>query len=178
MSVKILSSSIIGLEQFFQAPATAVKQAERETVAVFDNNQPSFYALSPARLSELLVAEAQLQQHATISLEAEFFDEPASTIKVPAGKFALYSGWQPDSDFLRQAALWGIALHEPVTQEELAAFIAYWQAEGRIFHQVQWQQKLARHLQVSRGAPHSAAKRDSTQVAEPDYHIPNGFRGE
>ncbi|MBT0723704.1 primosomal protein DnaT [Rosenbergiella sp. S61] len=178
MSVKILSSSIIGLEQFCQAPAKAIEHAEQQTVAVFDNNQPIFYGLSPARLNQLLMAEAQLQNQIAVALEADFFDEPAPVVKVPAGKFALYAGWQPDTDFLRQAALWGIALHEPVTAEELAAFIAYWQAEGRIFHQVQWQQKLARHLQVSRGAPHSTPKRDITQVAEPDYHIPNGFRGE
>jgi len=178
MSVKILSSSIIGLEQFCQAPAAIVAEAGSETVAVFDNNQPIFYALSAARLNQLLMAEAQLQNQTAISLEAEFFDEPTTTIKAPTGKFALYAGWQPDADFLRQAALWGIALHDPVTPEELAAFIAYWQAEGRIFHQVQWQQKLARHLQVSRGAPSSSNKRDITQVAVPDYHIPSGFRGE
>ncbi|MBT0722230.1 primosomal protein DnaT [Tatumella sp. TA1] len=178
MSVKILSSSIIGLEQFFQDSATAIAQAESETVTVFDNNQPIFYALSSARLSQLLAAEAQLQNQSAISLEAEFFDEPVAKIKVPAGKFALYAGWQPDTDFLRQAALWGIALGEPVTDEELAAFIAYWQAEGRIFHQVQWQQKLARHLQLSRGSPQSTSKRDITQVAVPDHNIPNGFRGE
>jgi len=178
MSVKILSQSIIGLEQFCQAPAKAIEHADQQTVAVFDNNQPIFYGLSPARLNQLLMAEAQLQNQNTIALEADFFDEPATVVKAPAGKFALYAGWQPDGDFLRQAALWGIALHEPVTVEELAAFIAYWQAEGRIFHQVQWQQKLARHLQVSRGAPNLTPKRDITQVAEPDYHIPNGFRGE
>lgn len=27
-----------------------------------------------------------------------------------------------------------------VTTEELASFIAYWQAEGKVFHHVQWQQ--------------------------------------
>ncbi|WKX26591.1 primosomal protein DnaT [Tatumella ptyseos] len=178
MSVKILSSSIIGLEQFCQAPAQAIEHADQQIVAVFDNNQPIFYGLSPSRLNQLLMAEAQLQNQNLVALEADFFDEPATVTKSPAGKFALYAGWQPDSDFLRQAALWGIALHEPVTVEELTAFIAYWQAEGRIFHQVQWQQKLARHLQVSRGAPHMTPKRDITQVAEPDYHIPNGFRGE
>lgn len=41
---------------------------------------------------------------------------------------------------LSAAALWGVALREPVTTEELASFIAYWQAEGKVFHHVQWQQ--------------------------------------
>ncbi len=35
--------------------------------------------------------------------------------------------------FQRLAALWGIALTQPVTPEELAAFVAYWQAEGKVF---------------------------------------------
>lgn len=49
------------------------------------------------------------------------------------GKFAMYPDWQPDADFIRLAALWGVALREPVTTEELASFIAYWQAEGKVF---------------------------------------------
>ncbi len=52
----------------------------------------------------------------------------------------MYADWQPDADFQRMAALWGIALSQPVTPEELAAFVAYWQAEGKVFHHVQWQQ--------------------------------------
>ena len=62
------------------------------------------------------------------------------------------AGWQPDADFQRQAAIWGVALSEPVTPAELAAFVAYWQAEGRLFHHVQWQQKLARSVQMNRAA--------------------------
>ncbi|WP_048814985.1 DnaT-like ssDNA-binding domain-containing protein, partial [Escherichia coli] len=54
----------------------------------------------------------------------------AGTVAVPMGKFAMYPDWQPDADFIRLAALWGVALREPVTTEELASFIAYWQAEG------------------------------------------------
>lgn len=177
MSVKILASSIIGIEQFCEAPLTALDNAVKGTLAVCENNKPVMYAVSSARLSELLTAEAQCKRQAAIALDAQFFDEPDMPVSAPSGKFALYSEWQPDPDFLRQAALWGIALHEPVTSEELAAFIAYWQAEGRVFHQVQWQQKLARHLQVSRRSPTTSVRRDVTQVAEPDNQIPSGFRG-
>ncbi|MGO4611942.1 DnaT-like ssDNA-binding domain-containing protein, partial [Variovorax sp. 2RAF20] len=38
----------------------------------------------------------------------------------------MYQGWQPDADFTRQAAIWGVSLGEPVTPSELAAFVAYW----------------------------------------------------
>lgn len=93
------------------------------------------------------------------------------------GKFAMYAGWQPDADFQRTAALWGIALSQPVTPEELAAFVAYWQAEGKVFHHVQWQQKLARSVQISRASNGGQPKRDVNSVSEPDSHIPRGFRG-
>ncbi|STU57412.1 primosomal protein I [Klebsiella pneumoniae subsp. ozaenae] len=58
---------------------------------------------------------------------------------------------------------WGIALSQPVTPEELAAFVAYWQAEGKVFHHVQWQQKLARSVQISRASNGGQPKRDGEQ---------------
>ncbi len=69
-----------------------------------------------------------------MALDAQFYEEPeAAPVAIPCGKFAMYPARQPDADFQRQAALWGVALREPVTAEELAAFIAYWQAEGKVF---------------------------------------------
>ena len=84
---------------------------------------------------------------------------------------------QPDAEFLRLSALWGIALSEPVTPEELASFVAYWQAEGKVFHHVQWQQKLARSVQMGRANGSNQTRRDINTVSEPDSHIPPGFRG-
>ncbi len=69
-----------------------------------------------------------------------------------------------------------MALREPVTTEELASFIAYWQAEGKVFHHVQWQQKLARSLQIGRASNGGLPKRDVNTVSEPDSQIPPGFR--
>ncbi|MBC7175613.1 MAG: primosomal protein DnaT, partial [Klebsiella pneumoniae] len=113
-----------------------------------------------------------------IALDPQFFEEPAAApVAVPMGKFAMYAGWQPDADFQCLAALWGIALSQPVTPEELAAFVAYWQAEGKVFHHVQWQQKLARSVQISRASNGGQPKRDVNSVSEPDSHIPRGFRG-
>lgn len=65
-----------------------------------------------------------------------------------------------------------MALREPVTTEELASFIAYWQAEGKVFHHVQWQQKLARSLQIGRASNGGLPKRDVNTVSEPDSQIP------
>lgn len=74
--------------------------------------------------------------------------------------------WHPSPDFRRRAALWGMALPEPeFTPAELAAFRDYWAAEGKVFTQVQWEQKFARHVNhvraqvkpVSKGVNHAAA---------------------
>lgn len=104
-------------------------------MAVFANNAPAFYAVTPARMAELLALEEKLSRPGSdVALDAQFYEEPeAAPVAIPCGKFAMYPAWQPDADFQRQAALWGVALREPVTAEELAAFIAYWQAEGKVF---------------------------------------------
>ena len=179
MSSRILTTSIAGIDAFMRDPRGVLTHAEGGSVAVFADNAPAFYAITPERLAQLLEIEAQLSRPASdITLDNQFFDEPVNVpVTVPMGKFALYAGWQPDVDFQRQAALWGIALSQPVTPEELAAFVAYWQAEGKVFHHVQWQQKLARSVQISRASNGGQPKRDVNSVSEPDSHIPRGFRG-
>ncbi|MCE1325372.1 MULTISPECIES: DnaT-like ssDNA-binding domain-containing protein [Enterobacter cloacae complex] len=65
----------------------------------------------------------------------------------PFGKFRMFEDWKPTADFARQANLWGMPLKAGINIEaELSSFIAYWQAEGKVFHQIQWEQKFARHL--------------------------------
>ncbi|EOU9590057.1 DnaT-like ssDNA-binding domain-containing protein [Klebsiella aerogenes] len=59
----------------------------------------------------------------------------------------MHHDWKPSAEFPRQATLWGMPLKPGLNlPAELSSFIAYWQAEGKVFHQVQWEQKLARHL--------------------------------
>jgi len=143
MSSRILTTSIAGIDAFMRDPRGVLTHAEGGTLAVFADNAPAFYAVTPERLAQL----------------------------------PMYAGWQPDADFQRQAALWGIALSQPATPEELAAFTAYWQAEGKVFHHVQWQQKFARSLQINRASNNGQPKRDINAFSEPDKKIPDGFRG-
>ena len=179
MSSRILTTSIAGIDAFMRDPRGVLTHAEGGTVAVFADNAPAFYAITPERLAQLLEIEAQLSRPASdITLDNQFFDEPVNVpVTVPMGKFALYAGWQPDADFQRQAALWGIALTQPATAEELATFTAWWQAEGKVFTHIQWQQKLARHLQITRAGNNGQPKRDINAFSEPDKQIPSGFRG-
>lgn len=179
MSSRILTSTVIGIDEFMRDHESVLARTEGGAVAVFANNSPAFYAITPERLAELLALESRLARPASdITLDNQFYEEPAATpVNVPMGKFAMYAGWQPDADFQRLAALWGIALDQPVAPEELAAFIAYWQAEGKVFHHVQWQQKLARSIQINRANQGGAAKRDINAISQPDSQIPPGFRG-
>lgn len=181
MLVKILTSTLTDLETFRLQPFAALNKAEQGIIAVLDNNIPVMYAVTPDRLAQLLHAEAaSLQMTSDVALDENLIiEEPMypHAIPLPAGKFRMYSGWQPDADLLRLAAVWGVALNSAVTAAELASFITYWQAEGRVFHHVQWQQKLARSVQLNRSASHSQTKRDINHVSEPDPSIPDGFRG-
>ncbi|MCR9027451.1 primosomal protein DnaI, partial [Citrobacter amalonaticus] len=45
------------------------------------------------------------------------------------------------------------------------------------FHHVQWQQKLARSVQIGRTSNGGLPKRDVNTISEPDKEIPKGFRG-
>ncbi|HFI7734329.1 TPA: DnaT-like ssDNA-binding domain-containing protein [Escherichia coli] len=94
------------------------------------------------------------------------------------GKFQMHDNWKPDPQFTRRASQWGINLKTDITPFELADFITYWKAEGKAFHHDQWQQKLARSVQLSRTRPVAQQqRRDINDVPEPDKTIPEGFRG-
>ncbi|MHC6293955.1 DnaT-like ssDNA-binding domain-containing protein [Escherichia coli] len=66
------------------------------------------------------------------------------------GKFVMHEQWQPSDDFLRKSSLQGIYLDSLPTAQELAEFRIYWMAEGKAYHQAQWEQKLARRIQFCR----------------------------
>lgn len=107
MSSRILTSHFSGLEEFLQQHAALLAKSTDGTVAVFANNAPAFYALTPARLAQLLELEARLARPGSdIALDPQFFEEPAAApVAVPMGKFAMYAGWQPDADFQRGRAV-------------------------------------------------------------------------
>ncbi|MED7345238.1 DnaT-like ssDNA-binding domain-containing protein [Escherichia coli O157] len=118
--------------------------------------------------------------------EPEYLDG----LSEPIGKFSMTTVWQPSPDFRQRAAVWGMALPEPeFTPAELAAFRDYWMAEGKVFTQVQWEQKFARHVQhvraqvkpVSKGVSHAApggtASRAVQEIraAREQWERENGF---
>ncbi|EFI5876017.1 phage replisome organizer [Escherichia coli] len=118
--------------------------------------------------------------------EPEYLDG----LSEPIGKFSMTTVWQPSPDFRQRAAVWGMALPEPeFTPAELAAFRDYWMAEGKVFTQVQWEQKFARHVQhvraqvkpVSKGGSHAASGGTASRAvqeiraAREQWERDNGF---
>nr|WP_253283044.1 DnaT-like ssDNA-binding domain-containing protein [Cedecea davisae] len=93
------------------------------------------------------------------------------------GKFTLYQGWRPDDDFLLKAAQWGCVMTEPPPETALAEFVTYWQAEGKAFHHVQWEQKFAQALKRNQGRNKPTGdKRDETNIRADGYRGP--WRGD
>ncbi len=79
------------------------------------------------------------------------------------GKFCMHESWSPSDDFIRVSSLQGIHLDCQPTPQELAEFRIYWMAEGKAFHHAQWEQKLARRLQVSR----------QNKLTSPENNVPH-----
>lgn len=62
------------------------------------------------------------------------------------GKFQMVESWEPGPDFVKSAALWGRSIGSGYSQPELAEFVTYWIAEGKVFQQAQWEQKFAQSI--------------------------------
>ncbi|WP_368938031.1 DnaT-like ssDNA-binding domain-containing protein [Morganella morganii] len=77
-------------------------------------------------------------------------DLPAGNWSDYPGKFVMTGHWQPDPDFSRKAAQWGVILNEPYRPEELAEFVTYWQAEGKAKRHAQWEMAFARSIHQQR----------------------------
>lgn len=101
----------------------------------------------------------------------------------PLGKFPMTDFWTPSPNFVKQAGLWGrnIGAEPGYTTEELQQFRDYWVPDGKVKHQLAWEQTFANSLMQSRvrtqrSSP--AGARDMNQISQPDKTIPSGFRGQ
>ncbi|PPI87652.1 primosomal protein DnaT [Candidatus Pantoea edessiphila] len=178
MPEKILSSRIISLDAFCQNPVSSLKENDKGILTILKNYTPVMYAITPERLAQLLTIEAISKQNNNILIDNNFINDTTKiNMYTPIGKYAMYNGWKPDSDFIRQAAIWGVHLNKPITDAELSIFISYWHAEGSLFHHVQWQQKFARNLKMSRESNYDKSKNHITTLSNSSLNIPEGFRG-
>lgn len=110
-------------------------------------------------------------------------NNPEHDYLAPFGKFPITPEWRPGSDFVKQAALWGIQLGtEPgYSPEELQQFRDFWGPEGKVKHHQQWEQAFAQSLRNSRSQPRNFAggpkKSPGIKISQPSTTIPPGFRG-
>lgn len=121
------------------------------------------------------------EREACATVDESAQENPAQQTFEPMGKFPITCDWKPGTDFIRQAALWGINLGDApgYSAEELRQFRDYWICEGKVKHQQQWEQTFAQSLRSSRVRQQSTAPRKSAAlgISQPDSTIPPGFRG-
>lgn len=163
--MKILASKNINLDLFCKNPIKIITKNENEALSISKNKKILFYAITPLLLKKILNFEYNFEKE---DIEKE------NKIKK---KFSMYPKWNPDKDFIKKSALWGIILEEEVSKHELSAFTSYWEAEGCFFYHIQWEQKLARSLQRVRSFNTVKKQKDITYIPIPDQTTPDGFRG-
>lgn len=174
--MKILSSTCIDIKSFCYNFDAALINSVQGITALTNENKIIMYAVTPKRLEQLLKLEKSIPNPVDIHTVKKNNKNSLSVFSHPIGKFKMYDTWKPDVDFLKLAAIWGIPLYSSVTSSELASFISYWKAEERIFYHIQWQQKLARNVQLNR-INNKLYLKNINNFNEPDPYIPDGFRG-
>ncbi|CAL4041860.1 Primosomal protein 1 [Buchnera aphidicola (Tetraneura ulmi)] len=174
----------ISLNNFLKNPIKNIRQEKNQILEISNNNLPVVYLINPILLKRFLAIETayketQLNINSSNLLFLKKIEKKKTQIQEKqCGKFLMYKSWTPDKDFLKKSSLWGINLNQYPKKSELALFISYWKAENRIFHHIQWQQKLARSLQQTRRFDFKKnKKRDINKLPNPDSIIPEGFRG-
>ncbi len=86
MSSRILTSDVIGIDVLLHDHHAVLAKSTGGAVAVFANNAPAFYAVTPARMAELLALEEKLSRPGSdVALDAQFYEEPeAAPLRFPA----------------------------------------------------------------------------------------------
>ncbi|CAL4317788.1 Primosomal protein 1 [Buchnera aphidicola (Thelaxes suberi)] len=184
MTYSTFTSFFTTLKVFSKNPIKSLYGAKNEILAVFNENVPVMYVVTPRIMKKLFyVHKKNIDYDRSILLnkyltKIDIKGKSNSCNYTPQGKFLIYDDWKPDNNFLHQALIWGIKLTSAPKNEELLSFISYWKAEGRLFHHMQWQQKFARSLERIRFIKnkHHCCKRDINALPVPDKKIPIGFR--
>ncbi len=77
MSSRVLTPDVVGIDALVHDHQTVLAKAEGGMVAVFANNAPAFYAVTPSRLAELLALEEKLTRPGSdVALDDQLYQEP------------------------------------------------------------------------------------------------------
>ncbi|HDJ0534961.1 TPA: phage replisome organizer [Escherichia coli] len=160
-----------------------VTHLSRQVTTDKDTDKDTDTELNPTHNARESIPTSESNGAPLQTAEPEYLDG----LSEPIGKFSMTTVWQPSPDFRQRAAVW---VPEPeFTPAELAAFRDYWMAEGKVFTQVQWEQKFARHVQhvraqvkpVSKGGSHAASGGTASRAvqeiraAREQWERDNGF---
>ena len=156
-----MTPDVVGIDALVHDHQTVLAKLKAVWFAVFANNAPAFYAVTPARRAELLALEESWRVREAMSLWTinSIRNRKPLPLLSPWGNSPCIRTGNPMPTLSARRRYGGVALREPVTTEELASFIAYWQAEGKSLSPLQWQQKLARSLQIGRASNGGLPKR-------------------
>lgn len=87
----------------------------------------------------------------------------------------MHENWQPSDDFVMRARMWGHALPaDGYKKSDLAEFVTYWAAEGKVMQHVQWEQKFARLL-MQKAARATGKKGNGAEQNEPHWNSPEAW---
>ncbi len=173
MSSRILTSDVIGIDALLHDHHAVLAKSTGGAVAVFANNAPAFYAVTPARMAELLALEEKLSRPGSdVALDAQFYEEPeAAPLRFPAEN----SPCIPPGNRMRIFSVrlpfgaWRFGSRSP--QKSWRRLSPTGRRKVR-FSPYPVAAKLARSVQISRSSNGGMPQRDINSVSEPDNHIP------
>ncbi|WP_343189965.1 DnaT-like ssDNA-binding domain-containing protein [Buchnera aphidicola] len=177
MEIKKLNLFKVTIENFLKEPSKYLKKTKKKTILILEKNAPKTYIINNYILKKIFkkIKIYKKKIDNDISKKIISIEKFNSKNKIQ-NKFAMYKNWNPDKNFIKKAAMWGIEIKKKVSRSELNLFIDYWKAEGRILHHIQWEQKLAYSLKITRASKHNKNISKSNKIYIKKNYIPDGFR--
>ncbi|WP_343188237.1 DnaT-like ssDNA-binding domain-containing protein [Buchnera aphidicola (Ceratoglyphina bambusae)] len=177
MNMKKINSLNETIENFIKNPLKILYKSKKEIISIVKNDMPVMYIFSPKSIKKIISKNNKYIKKKKIKRFNNIINKKILESKLKMNhKFSMHKNWKPDKDFLKKASIWGININKKVSKNELNAFIDYWEAEGRFLHNIQWQQKLAYSLKITRSIKSKVYKNEINKICSKNSIIPDGFR--
>ncbi|WP_343184057.1 DnaT-like ssDNA-binding domain-containing protein [Buchnera aphidicola (Ceratovacuna keduensis)] len=177
MKIKKLNTINITIEKFLQNPLKFLKKSKKKIVLILKNNNPIAYIFNKKKVTNIFNKIKKYQKKNCKNNFNKIMSIEKFNLKNKIEKkFSMHDNWKPDKNFIKKAAIWGIKIKKNVSKSELKSFIDYWKVEGRFLHNIQWQQKLAYSLKITRSVKPKKYIYDDNKIYKKNNFIPDGFR--
>ncbi|WP_343189107.1 DnaT-like ssDNA-binding domain-containing protein [Buchnera aphidicola (Chaitoregma tattakana)] len=177
MNIKNMNTLNITIENFLKNPFKFLKQSKKKIILILKNDIPvtciTNFKFIKKNFEKLKKYEKKKRY--------DKFSKIISTEQLnnnynTTNKFAMHDNWHPDKNFIQKASIWGIKIKNNVSKSELKSFIDYWKAERRFLYHIQWQQKLAYSLKITRSSKHKMFQEEPNKIYKKNNFVPDGFR--